>query len=134
MTRTTNARIAGFTYLFYAAIGICLELLMHRARSGDGDSAAKLARIGEHATDVRMTILITVLESFSALVLAVTLYGITRDQTASWQCWPWSVALLKAYSVRSSSRTTWDCCGWRRQGAGRLPRTSLQRMRCARFC
>ena len=32
MTRTTNARIAGFTYLFYAAIGICSELLMHQAR------------------------------------------------------------------------------------------------------
>jgi hypothetical protein len=80
MTRTTNARIAGFTYLFYAAIGICLELLMHRARSVDGDSAAKLARIGEHATDVRIAILITLLECFSALVLAVTLYGITRDQ------------------------------------------------------
>ena len=29
MTRTTNARIAGFTYLFYAAIGMCIELLMH---------------------------------------------------------------------------------------------------------
>src|SRR5437660_1046531 len=28
MTRTTNARIAGFTYLFYAAIGICGDLLM----------------------------------------------------------------------------------------------------------
>src|SRR5260221_13153396 len=27
MTRTTNARIAGFTDLFYAAIGLCLELL-----------------------------------------------------------------------------------------------------------
>ncbi len=80
MTRTANARIAGFTYLFYAAIGICLELLMHRARSVDSDSAGKLARIGEHATDVRIAILITLLECFSALVLAVTLYGITRDQ------------------------------------------------------
>src|SRR5882724_6014473 len=79
MTRTTNARIAGFTYLFYAAVGICSELLMHRATSVEGDSA-KLARIGEHATDVRMTILIVLLECFSALVLAVTLYGITRDQ------------------------------------------------------
>src|SRR5213593_4848718 len=81
MTRTTNARIAGFTYLFYTAIGICSELLMHHARGVgvDGD-AAKLARIGEYATDVRMTILITLLESVSALVLAVTLYGITRDQ------------------------------------------------------
>src|ERR1700680_1752955 len=27
MTRTTNARIAGFTYLFYAGIVICLKLL-----------------------------------------------------------------------------------------------------------
>ena len=79
MTRTTNARIAGFTYLFYAAIGICSELLMHQARGVDGD-AAKLARIGQYATNVRLTILITLLECLSALVLAVTLYGITRDE------------------------------------------------------
>ena len=80
MTLTTNARIAGFTYLFYAAIGICLELLMRQARGVKGDSVAKLARIGEHATNVRLAILITLLECFSALVLAVTLYGITRNQ------------------------------------------------------
>ncbi len=79
MTRTTNARIAGFTYLLYAAIGICSELLMHQARGADGD-AAKLARIGQYATNVRLTILITLLECLSALVLAVTLYGITRDE------------------------------------------------------
>jgi hypothetical protein len=79
MTRTTNARIAGFTYLFYAAIGICSELLMHQARGVDGD-AAELARIGQYATNVRLTILITLLECLSALVLAVTLYGITRDE------------------------------------------------------
>jgi hypothetical protein len=79
MTRTTNARIAGATYLFYAAIGICSELLMHRAR-GTGGDADMLANIGEHATDVRLTIVIVVLEAFSALVLATTLYGITRDE------------------------------------------------------
>src|SRR5216684_948736 len=79
MTRTTNARIAGFTYLFYAAIGICIELLMHQAR-GVGDDAAKLARIGQYATNVRLSILITLLECLSSLVLAVTLYAITRDQ------------------------------------------------------
>lgn len=79
MTRTTSARVAGVTYLFYSAIGICSGLLMHHATSAEGD-AAMLARIGEYATDVRITILITILESFSALVLAVTLYGITRDQ------------------------------------------------------
>jgi Domain of unknown function (DUF4386) len=79
MTRTTNARIAGFTYLFYSAIGICGDLLMRRAVGGGGD-AATLARFGEYATDVRIDILIKVLEAFSAFVLAVTLYGITRDE------------------------------------------------------
>ena len=79
MTRTTNARIAGFTYLFYAAIGISSDLLMHQAMGVDG-GAAKLARIGQYATNVRLTILITLLECLSALVLAVTLYGITRDE------------------------------------------------------
>jgi len=38
MTRTTNARVAGFTYLLYAAIGICSELLMHHARGADCSS------------------------------------------------------------------------------------------------
>ena len=80
MTRTTNARIAGFTYLFYAAIGICSELLMHQARGVDGDTTAELARIGQYATNVRLTILITLLEGLCALVLAVTLYGITRAE------------------------------------------------------
>jgi hypothetical protein len=79
MTRTTNARIAGFTFLFYSAIGICGDLLMRRAFGGGGDGAT-LARFGEYATEVRIDILIKVLEAFSALVLAVTLYGITRDE------------------------------------------------------
>src|ERR1700687_3689186 len=79
MTRTTNARIAGFTYLFYAAIGVCIELLMHQARGVAGDSA-ELVRIGQYATNVRLAILVVLLECFSALVLAVTLYGITRHQ------------------------------------------------------
>src|SRR5450432_2047337 len=79
MTRTTNARIAGFTYLFYAAIAMCIELLMHQARGVGGD-AAKLAHIGQHAMNVRLSILIALLEGLSSLVLAVTLYGITRDE------------------------------------------------------
>jgi hypothetical protein len=79
MTRTTNARIAGFTYLFYSAIGICGDVLMHHA-FGSGGDATTLARFAEYATDVRIDILIKVLEAFSALVLAVTLYGITRDE------------------------------------------------------
>jgi hypothetical protein len=79
MTRATNARIAGFTFLFYAAIGICGDLLMHNAFGG-ADDATTLARFGEYATEARIDILIKLLEALSALVLAVTLYGITRDE------------------------------------------------------
>ncbi len=79
MTRTTNARIAGFTYLFYAAIGLCLELLMHQARGGYS-GAAMVARMGHYATNVRLAILIALLECLSSLVLGVTLYGITREE------------------------------------------------------
>ncbi len=79
MTRTTNARIAGFTFLFYIAVGIAGLVLFGRATSADG-TAAKLAGIAQHATDVRITILLTLLACFAALVLAVTLYAITREQ------------------------------------------------------
>jgi len=59
MTRTTNARLAGFTFLFYIAAGIASMVLKgHR-----------------HATDV-----LALFTSLSALVLGVTLYAITREE------------------------------------------------------
>jgi hypothetical protein len=79
MTRTTNARIAGFTFLLYIAVGISSLVLFGRATSGEG-IAAKLAGIAEHASDVRITLVLYLLQCFSALVLAVTLYAITREQ------------------------------------------------------
>lgn len=79
MTRTTNARLAGFTFLFYIAVGIFSMVLFNRATSGDG-IAEKLASIARHATDMRIVVLLTLLTSFSALTLGVTLYAITREQ------------------------------------------------------
>ena len=79
MTRTTNSRIAGFTYLFYIVIGI-LSLVLFNPAAGVEGIAAKLAAIGQHATDARIGICLNLLCSFSALVLAVTLYNITRDE------------------------------------------------------
>src|SRR5882672_1709018 len=79
MTRTTNARIAGFTFLFYIATGIASLVLFGGAAGGD-EIAAKLAGIAQHASAVRITVLLDLCQSFSALVLAVTLYAITRDQ------------------------------------------------------
>jgi hypothetical protein len=59
MTRTTNARVAGFTFLFYIVAGISQLTLSGRA----------------HSTEV-----LSLFTSFSALVLGVTLYAITREE------------------------------------------------------
>jgi hypothetical protein len=79
MTRATNARIAGFTFLSYIAAGITSMVLFRRATSGEG-VAAKLAGIAAHATDAGVLVILGLVQCFSALVLAVTLYAITRDQ------------------------------------------------------
>lgn len=79
MTRRTNARIAGITFLVYIAATIASILLFTPAMAGEG-VAAQLASIARHATDVRLTILLGLLGSFCALVLGVTLYSITREQ------------------------------------------------------
>ena len=79
MTRATNARIAGFTFLAYIAVGITSMVLFAAATKGDG-VAAQLANIAQEATSVRLTILLGLLMNLSALVLGVTLYAITRDQ------------------------------------------------------
>jgi hypothetical protein len=79
MTRTTNARIAGFTFLFYIAVGIIGMVVFSRAAGGAG-IAAKLTAMAAHETAVRVTVLLALLQGFSALVLGVTLYAITREQ------------------------------------------------------
>jgi len=79
MTRTTNARLAGFTFLFYIAVAFPSMVLFDRATRGEG-IAAKLANIAQHASDVRAAVVLSLLGCFSALVLAVTLYRITREQ------------------------------------------------------
>jgi hypothetical protein len=79
MTRTTNARIAGVTLLAYIVVGITDMQLHARARAGAGIEA-RLASMSQHADLVRYTALLGLVEVFCALVLAVTLYAITRDQ------------------------------------------------------
>ena len=81
MTRKTNARLAGFTFLFYIAVAFPSMVLFGRATSGEG-IAAKFASIAQHATDVRVAVVLSLLGCFSALVLAVTLYAITREVDA----------------------------------------------------
>jgi Domain of unknown function (DUF4386) len=79
VTRTTNARIAGFTFLAYIAAGITSLVLFRRATGVEG-IAAKLAGIAAHAGDVGVLVILGLVQCFSAVVLGVTLYAITRDE------------------------------------------------------
>ena len=79
MTRRTNARIAGLTFLLYIAVAFPSMVLSAKATGGESN-AAPLLSIAQHTTDMRITILLELASGFCALVLAVTLYGITRDE------------------------------------------------------
>lgn len=79
MTRGTSARIAGFTFLAYIAAGVTDMIVRGRAIAG-ADVPARLAAVASHAADVRISILLGMVQCFAALVLAVTLYGVTRRQ------------------------------------------------------
>jgi hypothetical protein len=79
MTRATNARIAGFTFLFYIAVAFPSMVMLDRASGGEG-IAARFTSIAQHATDVRVAVVLVLLGCFAAMVLAVTLYAITREQ------------------------------------------------------
>src|SRR5712692_11100796 len=79
MTRMTNARIAGFTFLFYIAAALTGMVLLNKAAGAEG-IVAKLAGIAQHASGVRAAVVLELLSCFAALVLAVTLYAITREQ------------------------------------------------------
>jgi hypothetical protein len=79
MTRTTNARIAGFTFLFYIAAGITSMVVFGRAAAGT-EIAAKLVSISQHAPQIGVVYILGLLQSFCAIVLGVTLYSITRDE------------------------------------------------------
>ena len=79
MTRRTSSRIAGIAFLLYIGVGIPVLVLMGRARHGEG-VAARLASVAAHAGDVHLALVFELIECFCALVLAVTLYALTRDQ------------------------------------------------------
>src|SRR5262249_36414443 len=81
MTRTTVARLAGFTFLFYISASIIGSNLFARTSNGDG-IAAKLANIAAHGSQVDLCFILALLTIFAALILAVALYALTRDEDA----------------------------------------------------
>lgn len=77
MTRRTNARLAGFAFLLYIAVGITAMILFREASSGD--TASRLASIARHAPRVPLEVVASLLMSVSAVTLGITLHALTRD-------------------------------------------------------
>jgi hypothetical protein len=79
MTRTMSARVAGFTFLFYIAIGIA-QMIASPDLPSSADMSARLAGMAQHATHIRVDMVLGLITGFTALTLGVALYGITRDE------------------------------------------------------
>jgi hypothetical protein len=79
MTRNTNARLAGFFFLFYIATALAEMMLFGQASVGEG-TAAKLASIARHEPIVRLAAVLVFVTFVDAVALAVGLYGLTRDE------------------------------------------------------
>jgi hypothetical protein len=110
MTHTTNARIAGFTFLFYIAAGIASMVLFSQATGGQ-EINTKLASIAQHVLQLRLTIVLGLLMAVCAIVLAVTLYAITRDRDSDLAMlaliFRVGEGLLNAISTRDTLELLW---------------------------
>ncbi|HEY1804886.1 MAG TPA: DUF4386 domain-containing protein [Terracidiphilus sp.] len=78
MTLRANARLAGFTFLLYIAAGITIMVVSGTVFTGHG-AAEKLASAARAAVPMRSIVLMGLVTVACAVVLAVTLYRITRD-------------------------------------------------------
>lgn len=78
MTLRRNARIAGFAFLFYIAIGVTQMVLGPPEGSG-GDVGERLALLAQHTVEAKIDILLTLVMCITAATLAVALFGLTRD-------------------------------------------------------
>jgi Domain of unknown function (DUF4386) len=79
MTRATNARVAGFTFLFYIVTGIAGMVAFNIATRGT-TVAAQLTSIAANSTGMALSFICSLLTIICALTLAVTLYALTRDE------------------------------------------------------
>lgn len=80
MTRRTNARLAGFFFLFYIANGLTSLVLSNQATGGATNTSAQLASLAQHASLVRWNAVLVFLTFVDAVFLGVALYGLTRDE------------------------------------------------------
>ena len=77
MTQKANARVAGSMFLLYIVVGLS-SMFVGRGSMTGGTTAAKLASMAAHASQVRVDVMLGLLVFCIAITLAVSLYGITR--------------------------------------------------------
>lgn len=75
-----TARLAGFLFLFYIVITFISMTIFNQATSGADGVEAKLASIAQQVPLVRLYALLSLLTFFIALLLAVALFVLTRNQ------------------------------------------------------
>jgi hypothetical protein len=80
MTLRTNARIAGITFLTYIAFGMTSLYLSGKIIAGAEGTASTLTNISRHESMMQVTVLLTLIQAACALVLAVSIYALTRDR------------------------------------------------------
>ncbi|WP_260704660.1 DUF4386 domain-containing protein [Edaphobacter flagellatus] len=77
MTQRADARAAGIAYLSYIVFTMSSSIIYGKATAGD-DVAQQLSNLSQMLLSARVTILLDLLQVLCALVLAVTLYRLTK--------------------------------------------------------
>lgn len=79
MNRRASARVAGFAFLVYIVVAMT-AMVLYRQAGGEEGPTANLAAIAAHAGALRLAVVLELIGCACALVLAVTLYVITREE------------------------------------------------------
>jgi uncharacterized protein DUF4386 len=77
VTQRAEARTAGFAYLSYIVFTMSSTMIYGKATAGDG-VMQRLSSLSQMISQVRVTVLLDLLQVVCALVLAVTLYRLTK--------------------------------------------------------
>ena len=121
MTRASNARVAGAVLLVYIATGVTSMVLSGRIVAGADGTAAKLASMVQHAPLVRVNILLTLLQAAYAMVLAVTLFALTRDEDRDLALMGLCCRVARVWSRPFPRSGRWDSSRWRDGRRGPCP-------------
>ena len=77
MTQRTDARMAGVAYLSYIVFAMSSSILFAKSAAGN-DISQKLSTLARMISTARITVLLDLLQTVCALVLAVTLYQLVK--------------------------------------------------------